>query len=71
MKALVYHGPGSKAWEEIPDPRPASPIVVPRHAPDPASMTRTPTTRSGVPQRVGMMASWWSHVRVIVVILHR
>ena len=21
MKALVYHGPGEKAWEEIPDPR--------------------------------------------------
>ena len=20
MKALVYHGPGSKAWEEVPDP---------------------------------------------------
>ena len=19
MKALVYHGPGSKAWEEVPD----------------------------------------------------
>ena len=21
MKALVYHGPGKKAWEEVPDPR--------------------------------------------------
>jgi alcohol dehydrogenase len=21
MKALVYHGPGAKAWEEVPDPR--------------------------------------------------
>ena len=21
MKALVYHGPGSKAWEDVPDPR--------------------------------------------------
>ena len=21
MKALVYHGPGSKAWEEVPDPK--------------------------------------------------
>ncbi len=20
MKALVYHGPGKKAWEEVPDP---------------------------------------------------
>ncbi len=20
MKALVYHGPGQKAWEEVPDP---------------------------------------------------
>src|ERR1700757_46421 len=20
MKALVYHGPGSKSWEEVPDP---------------------------------------------------
>ena len=20
MKALVYHGPGSKAWEDVPDP---------------------------------------------------
>ena len=21
MKALVYHGPGKKAWEEVPDPQ--------------------------------------------------
>ena len=21
MKALVYHGPGEKAWEEVPDPK--------------------------------------------------
>src|SRR5690606_29254321 len=21
MKALVYHGPGNKAWEEVPDPQ--------------------------------------------------
>ncbi len=21
MKAVVYHGPGSKAWEEVPDPK--------------------------------------------------
>ena len=21
MKALVYHGPGSKAWEDVPDAR--------------------------------------------------
>ncbi|MEO9139112.1 MAG: alcohol dehydrogenase, partial [Jatrophihabitans sp.] len=21
MKALVYHGPGKKAWEDVPDPR--------------------------------------------------
>ena len=21
MKALVYHGPGQKAWEEVPDPQ--------------------------------------------------
>jgi alcohol dehydrogenase len=20
MKALVYHGPGQRAWEEVPDP---------------------------------------------------
>jgi alcohol dehydrogenase len=20
MRALVYHGPGQKAWEEVPDP---------------------------------------------------
>ena len=20
MKAIVYHGPGKKAWEEVPDP---------------------------------------------------
>jgi alcohol dehydrogenase len=20
MKAVVYHGPGHKAWEEVPDP---------------------------------------------------
>ena len=25
MKALVYHGPGSKAWEEVPDPTIQSP----------------------------------------------
>ena len=30
MKALVYHGPGRKAWEEVPDPSikdPADAIV--------------------------------------------
>ena len=21
MRAMVYHGPGQKAWEEVPDPR--------------------------------------------------
>ena len=21
MKALVYHGPGQKAWEDVPDPK--------------------------------------------------
>jgi hypothetical protein len=21
MKALVYHGPGQKAWEQVPDPK--------------------------------------------------
>lgn len=21
MNALVYHGPGAKAWEEVPDPK--------------------------------------------------
>ena len=21
MKALVYHGPGERAWEEVPDPK--------------------------------------------------
>ncbi|WP_344808951.1 hypothetical protein [Microlunatus ginsengisoli] len=25
MKALVYHGPGSKAWEDVPDPEIESP----------------------------------------------
>ena len=25
MKALVYHGPGQKAWEEVPDPTSSSP----------------------------------------------
>ena len=30
MKALVYHGPGEKAWEEVPDPtiRSATDVVV-------------------------------------------
>ncbi len=30
MKALVYHGPGSKAWEEVPDPKieKASDVIV-------------------------------------------
>ena len=22
MKALVYHGPGEKNWEDVPDPKP-------------------------------------------------
>ena len=25
MKALVYHGPDSKSWDEVPDPRPVDP----------------------------------------------
>ncbi|MBW9215966.1 zinc-dependent alcohol dehydrogenase family protein [Mumia sp. zg.B53] len=28
MKALVYHGPGSKAWEDVPDPRIQQPTDV-------------------------------------------
>ncbi len=28
MKALVYHGPGSKAWEDVPDPRIQKPTDV-------------------------------------------
>ncbi|WP_159808945.1 zinc-dependent alcohol dehydrogenase family protein [Cellulomonas citrea] len=28
MKALVYHGPGSKAWEEVPDPKIEAPTDV-------------------------------------------
>jgi alcohol dehydrogenase len=28
MKALVYHGPGQKAWEEVPDPRIRKPTDV-------------------------------------------
>jgi alcohol dehydrogenase len=28
MKALVYHGPGQKAWEEVPDPRILQPTDV-------------------------------------------
>ena len=28
MKALVYHGPGRKAWEEVPDPRIIDPTDV-------------------------------------------
>ena len=30
MKALVYHGPGRRSWEEVPDPvvRDASDAVV-------------------------------------------
>lgn len=28
MKALVYHGPGNKAWEEVPDPRIINPTDV-------------------------------------------
>jgi alcohol dehydrogenase len=28
MKALVYHGPGQKAWEEAPDPTIVDPTDV-------------------------------------------
>ena len=28
MKALVYHGPGQKAWEEVPDPTIVNPTDV-------------------------------------------
>ncbi|HJU02423.1 MAG TPA: alcohol dehydrogenase catalytic domain-containing protein, partial [Actinomycetes bacterium] len=28
MKALVYHGPGEKAWEEVPDPEIIDPTDV-------------------------------------------
>ena len=28
MKALVYHGPGQKAWEEVPDPKIIEPTDV-------------------------------------------
>ena len=28
MKALVYHGPGQKAWEEVPDPAVQEPTDV-------------------------------------------
>lgn len=28
MKALVYHGPGSKAWEDVPDATVADPTDV-------------------------------------------
>src|SRR5690349_10445352 len=28
MKALVYHGPGQKAWEEVPDPEIVEPTDV-------------------------------------------
>ena len=28
MKALVYHGPGNKAWEEVPDPKILEPTDV-------------------------------------------
>lgn len=28
MKALVYHGPGKKAWEEVPDPKIVQPTDV-------------------------------------------
>ena len=28
MKALVYHGPGQKAWEEVPDPELVDPTDV-------------------------------------------
>ena len=28
MKALVYHGPGQKAWQDVPDPRIVDPTDV-------------------------------------------
>ena len=28
MEALVHHGPGQRAWEEVPDPRIIDPIDV-------------------------------------------
>ena len=31
MKALVYHGPGNKSWETVPDPSPAEPTEAGKH----------------------------------------
>jgi len=28
MKALVYHGPGQKSWDTVPDPAPAEPTDI-------------------------------------------
>ena len=28
MKALVYHGPGARAWEEVPDPAITAPTDI-------------------------------------------
>ena len=28
MKALVYHGPGEKSWEDVPDPKISEPTDI-------------------------------------------
>jgi alcohol dehydrogenase len=28
VKALVYHGPGQKSWDTVPDPNPAEPTDI-------------------------------------------
>ena len=40
MKALVYHGPGQKAWQDMPDPKVIDPTDV---------IVAVDTTRSAVP----------------------
>ena len=49
MKALVYHGPGSKAWEDVPDATIADPTDV---------VVRVETTTICGPTCTSSTATW-------------
>lgn len=50
MKALVYHGPGKKAWEEVPDPEILAPTDAPaRSAPVTSSPSSAPAPSASRP----------------------
>ena len=43
VKALVYHGPGQKSWESMPDPSPAEPTDIVVQVDTTTRKTPTPT----------------------------